>query len=172
MTIKQRKNQLIKKATIAILTLIVLGSLADINRLERIEREKDIERAQQTKEESLDIDIVPSPKREVKKEINKSNNINQIKQPTNTNRLTKSRGVCNYNGFIEKWYSQRVLRGGGLKIPGRHVTPDGLVRDKDGFIVVATKHFNKGTVLNISLGKAKVYDKCPIDRVIDVYTNW
>lgn len=88
--------------------------------------------------------------------------------------LTKSMGVLRYNGHRETYYSQRVLPGGGLRIPGRHVANDGTVRDKDGYIVVAAnpRFYSRGSKLMISLGPAKVYDSGCAYGTIDVYTNW
>ena len=48
--------------------------------------------------------------------------------------LTKKKGRVTYNGHTETWYSQKVLKGGGLNIPGRKVDSNGLVRDEDGYI--------------------------------------
>lgn len=91
-----------------------------------------------------------------------------------TNKLTQSRGVCYYNGHRETFYSQRVLPGGGLRIPGRHVADDGTIRDKDGYIVVAANpgFYSRGSRLMISLGPAKVYDSGCAYGTIDVYVNW
>lgn len=91
-----------------------------------------------------------------------------------SNRLTKSAGVVYYNGHKETYYSQRVLPGNKLNIPGRHVAKDGTVRDKDGYIAVASSYSykSKGTKIMTSLGPAKVYDTgCPYG-VIDIYVNW
>ena len=91
-----------------------------------------------------------------------------------TNKLTQSCGVCYYNGHRETYYSQRVLPGGGLRIPGRHVADDGTIRDKDGYIVVAANpgFYSRGSRLMISLGPAKVYDSGCAYGTIDVYVNW
>lgn len=92
--------------------------------------------------------------------------------------LTKSGGVCYNNpyGYKETWYSQKVLPGGGLKIPGRHVDDRGLVCDIDGYICVAInvndKRFPYGSMIQTSLGMAKVYDHGCAPGVIDVYVNW
>lgn len=85
--------------------------------------------------------------------------------------LTKSKGVNYFNGHRETWYSQRVLPGGGLNIPGRHVDERGLVCDCDGYICVASNDYAKGTIVETSLGTGKVYDSgCP-KNTIDIYTN-
>lgn len=86
--------------------------------------------------------------------------------------LTKSKGVNYFNGRTETWYSQKVLPGGGLDIPGRHVTDDGLVRDANGYICVAASDIPFGSVIETSLGTGKVYDTgCP-EYTTDIYTDW
>lgn len=91
-----------------------------------------------------------------------------------SNPLTPSMGVKYFNGQRETYYSQRVLPGGGLKIPGRHIANDGTIRDKDGYIVVAChpSTYPKGSRIIISLGPAKVYDRCPTPGIIDIYVDW
>lgn len=88
--------------------------------------------------------------------------------------LTSSMGVKYYNGHRETYYSQKVLPGGGLKIPGRHVADDGTIRDKDGYIVVAAnyKFRAKGSTFITSLGPAKVYDTGCAYGTVDIYCNW
>lgn len=86
--------------------------------------------------------------------------------------LTKSGGVYYYNGHKETWYSQRVLPGGGLKIPGRHVASDGTIRDENNYICVASSDYKKGTIVETSLGTGKVYDCGCASGTIDIYTDW
>ena len=86
--------------------------------------------------------------------------------------LTPEKGVVYFNGHRETYYSQKVLPGHGLNIPGRHVASDGTIRDKDGYICVASSDHPKGTVVLTSLGPGKVYDTgCP-SGTIDIYTDW
>ena len=87
-------------------------------------------------------------------------------------KLTKAKGVNYFNGYRETWYSQKVLPGKGLRIPGRHVAADGTVRDKDNYICVASNDFKKGTVVQTSLGAGKVYDCGCASGTIDIYVNW
>ena len=87
-------------------------------------------------------------------------------------KLTKSKGVVNFNGHKETWYSQKKLSGKGLNIPGRHVADDGTIRDENDYICVATKMYKKGEIVATSLGTGKVYDYCSTDGVVDIYTNW
>lgn len=88
--------------------------------------------------------------------------------------LTKRGGVYHnpYTGLKETWYSQRVLPGGGLDIPGRHVNEEGFVCDADGYICVASSTYPKGTVIETSRGMGKVYDSGCAPGILDIYTNW
>ena len=88
--------------------------------------------------------------------------------------LTKRGGVyLNPNtGLKETWYSQKVLPGGGLKIPGRHVNNEGFVCDGDGYICVSSSTYPKGTVIETSRGMGKVYDSGCAPGVLDIYVNW
>ena len=93
---------------------------------------------------------------------------------TNANKLTKAKGALYYNNHKETYYSQRVLPGSNLNIPGRHVADDGTIRDGEGYICVAanSSYMSKGSVVKTSLGPAKVYDSGCASGVIDIYTNW
>lgn len=86
--------------------------------------------------------------------------------------LTRSGGVNYYNGRKETWYSQRVLPGGGLDIPGRHVAEDGTVRDADGYICVAASDLEYGSTVETSLGTGKVYDTGCAAGTTDIYVDW
>lgn len=83
-------------------------------------------------------------------------------------------GVVNWDGKTFTYYSESVLPGEGLNIPGRH-TSEGFVRDGDGYIVLASDYYGIGTVISTPFGSAgKVYD-CfgggnSADR-FDVYTR-
>lgn len=81
-------------------------------------------------------------------------------------------GVIWWNGWRWTWYSERVLPGTGLNIPGRH-TEGGYVRDGDGYICVASDVLGYGTVIETPFGAyGKVYDcGCDYDT-IDVYVGW
>ena len=83
-------------------------------------------------------------------------------------------GVKKFEGHRETWYSQKVLPGGGLKIPGRHVADDGTVRDGEGYIVVASdlSYLSRDSVVLTSLGPGKVYDTGCAYGTIDIYVNW
>lgn len=80
-------------------------------------------------------------------------------------------GVVYYGGYRYTWYSEKVLPGKGLNIPGRH-SDGNFVRDEDNYICVASCDLPKGTVVDTPFGKGKVYDVCGQSGVIDVYVSW
>ncbi len=86
--------------------------------------------------------------------------------------LTREGGVNYHDGWRETWYSQRVLPGEGLDIPGRHVAEDGTVRDADGNICVASSDLPYGSLVDTSLGQGKVYDTGCASGTIDIYVDW
>lgn len=82
-----------------------------------------------------------------------------------------SAGVINSGGHKFTYYSQSVLPGGGLSIPGRHVTTAGYVCDADGYIVLAGSAAI-GTVYDTPFGaKGKVYDRGTTGNHLDVYVR-
>ncbi len=82
-----------------------------------------------------------------------------------------SMGVINWGGYRFTYYSQEVLPGPGLSIPGRHVNENGFVADEDGFIVLANDA-PKGTVFPTPFGNdGKVYDRGTAGNHLDVYTK-
>lgn len=80
-------------------------------------------------------------------------------------------GVIYYGGYRYTWYSEKVLPGKGLNIPGRH-SDGNFVRDGDGYIVLASQDLPKGTVVQTPFGPGKVYDYCGVSGTIDVYVSW
>lgn len=80
-------------------------------------------------------------------------------------------GVIYWGDYKFTYYSQSVLPGGGLYIPGRHVNADGFVADGDGYIVIANSA-PLGTVINTPFGyQGKVYDRGTYGNHMDVYTR-
>ena len=87
--------------------------------------------------------------------------------------LTRSAGSIYFNGHRETWYSTREpgQMVTAYPIPGRYTGADGIIRDKDGYICVASRSHGKGTIIETSRGLGKVYDVCGTDA-IDIYTEW
>lgn len=82
-------------------------------------------------------------------------------------------GVIHWGSWRWTWYSQRVLPGGGLKIPGRHVDSNGYVCDNKDRICLASSKLKKGTIVDTPFGKpGKVYDSGCASGTLDVYVNW
>lgn len=80
-------------------------------------------------------------------------------------------GVVYSGGYKFTYYSQSVLPGGGLSIPGRHVNTDGFVSDGDGYIVLAGSA-PLGTVYDTPFGyKGKIYDRGTYGNHLDVYVQ-
>lgn len=82
-----------------------------------------------------------------------------------------------YDGDREyTWYSEQVLPGGGLDIPGRHVDEDGYVRDGDGNLCCASSGYSYGEKIEVPFGDgtAVVYDTTEgeADNLVDMYVSW
>lgn len=92
--------------------------------------------------------------------------------PSGPGQLNPRVGVVYFNGHKETYYSQRVLPGYGLNIPGRHVASDGTIRDANGYLCLASSDYPKGTIVETSLGTGVVYDSGCASGTIDIYTDW
>lgn len=82
-------------------------------------------------------------------------------------------GVIFWNNWKYTYYSEQVLPGGGLQIPGRW--SDGLfVRDENGYLCVASNEHNFGDIVATPFGDAIVYDMIGdgVTGVIDIYVSW
>ena len=88
----------------------------------------------------------------------------------NTGVLTASKGVNWFNGVKETYYSSRVLY--HYMTPQWKAGSDGVWRDKEGYIIVASSSLKYGATGECSLGPFKVYDYCPGHNGIDIYVNW
>ena len=85
----------------------------------------------------------------------------------------QSAGVISWGGYKWTWYSQRVLPGGGLKIPGRHVGAYGFICDENEYICLASTTVSYGTVIETPFGMyGKVYDSGCAYGVMDCYCDW
>lgn len=80
-------------------------------------------------------------------------------------------GVIYWGGYKFTWYSELVLPGGGLNIPGRWSDGD-FVRDGNGNICVASSDMPYGTIVSTPWGQGVVYDSGCANGTIDIYTSW
>lgn len=109
---------------------------------------------------------------------NKPETKRQEKQNATTQYSAKSfrrAGRIKWGGHQWTYYSQKVLPGKGLAIPGRHVDENGYVCDGDGYICLASNvhEYKKGAIFDTPFGKqGKVYDHGCNRGVLDVYVNW
>ena len=86
----------------------------------------------------------------------------------------RQQGVIYGDGYRWTWYSEKVLPGNRLDIPGRH-SDGNYVLDENDYIVLASPDLEKlpkGTVIETPFGMGKVYDHCPTPGTVDVYTSW
>ena len=83
-------------------------------------------------------------------------------------------GRISWGGWSWTYYSERILPGYGLRIPGRHTDSMGYVRDINGYLCLASDVHRKGTVLETPFGSyGKVYDcGCGNNYTVDVYVGW
>lgn len=84
-------------------------------------------------------------------------------------------GVISWGGYDWTYYSELILPGDGLNIPGRHTTEDGYVCDGDGYVVLAAdlSTLPRYSVVDTPFGReGKVYDTGCAYGVLDVYVGW
>ena len=82
-------------------------------------------------------------------------------------------GVIYWGDFRWTWYSENVLPGGGLNIPGRRVNDLGYVCDENGYICLASSDYSNGTIFDTPFGgQGKVYDSGCASGTLDVYVSW
>lgn len=85
----------------------------------------------------------------------------------------KKLGRVRYGDYTYTWYSQRVLPGGGLNIPGRHLNEYGLVADENEYVVIASDDLPHGTVVDTPIGlQGIVYDEGSGNGNLDIYCDW
>ena len=85
----------------------------------------------------------------------------------------KKLGRVRYGNYTYTWYSQRVLPGGGLNIPGRHLNEHGLVVDENEYVVIASDDLPHGTVVDTPVGiQGIIYDEGSGNGNLDIYCDW
>lgn len=83
-------------------------------------------------------------------------------------------GKIYWGDWYWTWYSDRVLSGGGLNIPGRHYDESNFICDENDYICLASDVLPYGTVIDTPFGKqGKIYD-CGVgsDFIVDVYVHF
>lgn len=83
----------------------------------------------------------------------------------------RSDGVWYDGQFRYTWYSSNVLY--HYRTPEWSAGADGIYRDSEGYVVVASSDHPQGTIIsNTPFGAAKVYDTGCASGTLDVYTNY
>lgn len=83
----------------------------------------------------------------------------------------KSAGVWYDSNYRYTWYSSNVLY--HYRTPEWTAGSDGIYRDRDGYVVVASSDLPQGTVVEgTPFGACKVYDSGCASGTLDVYTNF
>jgi hypothetical protein len=80
--------------------------------------------------------------------------------------------IYDESGTRYTWYSEQVLPGGGLDIPGRYTDEAGFVRDAAGNVAVASSDYEKGTAVDTPFGPGVVYDTGCASGTVDIYVGW
>lgn len=88
----------------------------------------------------------------------------------------KENGVIEYNGYYFTYYSELVMPGEGLYIPGRWTDERGFVRDGNGNLCLASNTpdtMDRFSTVYTPWGLGVIYDYgTGNDAVIDVYVGW
>lgn len=81
-------------------------------------------------------------------------------------------GVIYWGDYRWTYYSESVLPGEGLNIPGRYTDETGFVCDGNGYICLASSDLSYGTIVSTPFGRMGcVYDSgCP-SGTLDVYVR-
>ena len=81
-------------------------------------------------------------------------------------------GVIYWGDYRWTYYSESILPGGGLNIPGRYTDETGFVCDGNGYICLASSDLSYGTIVSTPFGRMGcVYDSgCP-SGTLDVYVR-
>jgi uncharacterized protein YpmB len=126
----------------------------------------------------ITVTAIPENVREAKRQLEEKKIEEKTEEPERTvpagGHLTRSGGVYYFNGHKETWYSTNEAAGQNtaVPIPGKHVDENGIIRDGDGFVCVASSDHAFYSIVETSWGLAKVYDCGCSHGMIDIYTSW
>lgn len=83
----------------------------------------------------------------------------------------QSDGVWYDDNYRYTWYSSNAAY--HYRTPEWSAGSDGIYRDSEGYVVVASSDYAQGTVIeNTPFGAAKVYDTGCASGTLDIYTNY
>ena len=133
-----------------------------------------VEKADKTELEIVYLVYTPEEADEVLERLRQPVIPSYIVNPIYSPSYFRRAGRISWGGWQWTWYSERILPGYGLRIPGRHTDAQGYVRDGEGYLCLASDVHRKGTVLETPVGGyGKVYDcGCGNNYTLDVYVGW
>ena len=99
-----------------------------------------------------------------------TNNYNNSNYTASGSGDFKNQGVVYSNGTRYTYYSSNVAY--HYRTPEWTAGTDGMYRDSDGYIVVASSDQSQGSVVSTPFGAGKVYDSGCASGTIDIYTNF
>lgn len=82
----------------------------------------------------------------------------------------QSQGVIYQNGIRYTYYSSNVLY--HYRTPEWTAGSDGIYRDSDGNVVVASGEYPQGSIVSTPFGQGKVYDYCGTANTVDIYVKF
>lgn len=95
----------------------------------------------------------------------------QYQAPSSGSGNFQSDGVWYDNSYRYTWYSSNAAY--HYRTPEWSAGSDGIYRDSEGYVVVASSDHAQGTVIkDTPFGPAKVYDTGCASGTLDVYTNY
>lgn len=123
-----------------------------------------------TEEAAIEDCNLPGPITEAPKEENTESSENPITTYSFSDLMWM--GVIYWGDYRWTYYSESVLPGGGLNIPGRYTDETGFVCDGNGYICLASSDLSYGTIVSTPFGRMGcVYDSgCP-SGTLDVYVR-
>lgn len=144
------------------------------------EQESDTTKEQSTsREQSTEPSTEPSTEAYTEPEEEYEEPEEEYAEPANSSSVVYSpdyfqkMGMIDWGGWTWTWYSERVLPGTGLHIPGRYTDSQGYVRDENGYLCLASSTLAWGTVVDTPFGsQGRVYDSGCDSDVLDVYVGW
>ena len=82
-------------------------------------------------------------------------------------------GVINWGGWTWTYYSENILPGEDLYLPGRHTDEDGYICDENDYLCVASSVLSRGEIVDTPFGKqGKIYDCGCASHILDIYVSW
>lgn len=178
--VEQNKNDFDKRETVAIATTEKIEETTKHIEETKIITENKEETTMMLIEETSSKSIPEATSKIIETQVSEKTEVQEteyIKSNSDTALYSASQfrnmGVIYWGNWKWTYYSENILPGYGLSIPGRHNDENGYICDENDYICLASSSLSKGVVIDTPFGKqGKIYDcGCAYDT-IDVYTSW